>query len=264
MVGVAPGGAALGPLGLQRSLRLGARGRHLPGGVLLRVLPGAGRGGLGFFGRHPRQIEDQLRQRFVPGRVGHGRFERGQADVERGVAPLTIDDLPIGPHTVVLKSSQGSVERRVNVTAGGTVDVEEAIYAGWLRVTSTIGLDVSEGTQAVALNEENATLMPPGPQTLIFQNRELGYRVTREVVITPGETMAISIVPAKSTLTVAATLPSQVFIDGELAGETPLTDRPIDLGSREIRVRSQTGIERRFNISVGARPARVDADFSKP
>ena len=117
---------------------------------------------------------------------------------ERGVAPLTLTDLPAGPHTVLLQSDKGSVERRVQVEADSTTRVDEGIFPGWLHVTSTIDLAISDGSQGLRLNDESAVLLPPGPHTLRFENTQLGYSVTREVVIKPGETMAISIVPGES------------------------------------------------------------------
>ena len=97
-----------------------------------------------------------------------------------------------------------------------------------------------------------------------FENRPLGYRESRQIVITPGATTAISIVPPTSTLTVTATLPAEVFIDGERAGETPLVGYRVNLGTREISVRNQIGVERRFMMTVGIPPRRIDVDFSKP
>jgi hypothetical protein len=182
----------------------------------------------------------------------------------RGVAPLVIDNLAEGPHTVLLESGDGTVERRVQVAAGGTALVDEAIFSGWLNVYSTIELEISEGTRAILLNDESAVLMAPGTHNLNFVNRQLGYQATRRVVIKPGETTAISIVPDQSSVTVTATLPSEVFIDGQRAGETPLNDHSVNLGTREIVVRSLTGIERRFTVTVGAQPARLDVDFSTP
>lgn len=123
---------------------------------------------------------------------------------ERGVTPTTLDGLAPGPHTVVLRGAQGSVERRVEITAGSVATIDEAIFSGWLHVTSSVDLTISEGTQTIRLNDENSVLLRPGPHTLRFENRDLGYSVTRQVVIKPGETIAISIVPGKPVVTGAA------------------------------------------------------------
>jgi hypothetical protein len=182
----------------------------------------------------------------------------------RGVAPLTINDLATGSHTVVLESSNGSVQRNVEVSADNTTDLVEAIYSGWLHVSSSIDLEISEGTRGLQLDGQSNVLLAPGPHSLVFANQRFGYREVRQVVVNPGQTTAISVVAQASVLTIASTLPAEVFIDGERAGETPLSDHRVNLGTREITVRSRTGIERRFMITVGTQPTRLDVDFSKP
>jgi hypothetical protein len=183
---------------------------------------------------------------------------------ERGVTPLTIEDVAPGAHTVVFESVNGSLQRRVQVTAGATATIDEAIYSGWLHVSSPIELEISEGSNAYRLNEQNLTMLTPGSHNLRFENRHLGYSETRRVVITPGETTAIAVVPEKSRLSVASSLPAEVYVDGERVGETPLIDHPVDLGTRDVILRSLTGIERRMTVTVGAQPARLDVDFSQP
>jgi hypothetical protein len=182
----------------------------------------------------------------------------------RGVAPLTIDDVAAGSHTVVLESSKGSVQRSVRVAADSTTEIDERIYPGWLHLTSSIELEISEAARGIRLDGENTVLLPPGAHNLRLENRELGYSETRQVVVNPGETTAISIVPRAPALTVTATLPAEVFVDGERAGETPLNDHVVNLGTREITIRTQAGIERRVTIRVGTQPTRIDVDFSKP
>ena len=41
-------------------------------------------------------------------------------------------------------------------------------------------------------------------------------------------------------------MPATVLIDGGQAGETPLTDHPLALGTRDIVVRSAAGEERKY------------------
>jgi hypothetical protein len=85
-----------------------------------------------------------------------------------------------------------------------------------------------------------------------------------QVEIEPGETASISVVPPPSALTVTASAPGEVFVDGQRAGETPLTDYPVNLGTRDIVVRAASGAERRFTTTVTTVPVRLDVDFSKP
>ena len=182
----------------------------------------------------------------------------------RGVTPVTLDGLTAGPHEVVLKSDDGSVRQSVDITADRTAEISEAIFAGWVQVSSPIELTITEGTRAIHLDDRNQVLLPPGTHELRFESRALGYHEIRRVEVKPGATTAISIVPAGSTLTVTSTLPAEVLVDGERVGETPLTGRPLSLGTRDIVVKSATGPERRFTITVTAAPVRLDVDFAAP
>ena len=47
---------------------------------------------------------------------------------ERGVTPLTLNDVVVGSHTVQIDSSEGSVRRKINVVEGKTETLAESIY----------------------------------------------------------------------------------------------------------------------------------------
>jgi hypothetical protein len=183
---------------------------------------------------------------------------------ERGVTPLTVGDLAVGSHAVVLESASGTVRRTVDVTADATAEVNESIFSGWLHISSPIEVEISEGARQVHPDEKNLVLLGPGSHTLRFENKSLGYHDTRQVAIKAGQTVSILIDPPPSTLSVTATSAAEVLVDGERVGETPLTDHPIKLGTRDITVRSESSGERKFTITVGTQAARVDVDFAKP
>jgi len=182
----------------------------------------------------------------------------------RGVTPLTIDDLSVGSHLVVLDGNNGSVRRTVVVTSERAARITESIYSGWLKVFAPFELEITEDTRGIRLDERNQALLPPGPHNLWFENRALGYRETRHVEIEPGATASLSLDPPPSTLTVTATLPSGVRIDGEQVGDTPLTDHLVRLGTHDVIVTNAAAAERRFSITVTVKPVRLDVDFSKP
>jgi hypothetical protein len=183
---------------------------------------------------------------------------------ERGVTPLTIDDVPFGSHTVVIQSDKGSVRRTVKISADNDAVVSESIYAGWLAVFAAFDIQITEGTIAVRLDESGKVLLSAGPHDLRFENRAVGYQESRRVEILPGETTSLSLVASPSTLTVTASAPAVVLIDGQQVGETPLTNYPIGLGTRDIVVRGADGTERRFTQRVTVAPVQIEVDFSKP
>ncbi len=183
---------------------------------------------------------------------------------ERGLTPLRLEAMSVGSHVIELNGDNGSVRRTVVVAADQTAQVSEAIYAGWLHVSSPIELTISEAARALTLDEKNQVMLSPGSHELQFQNRALGYRATRRVDIKPGTLTPIAIVPPPSTISVTATNDAEVFVDGERAGNTPLVNHAVNLGTREVVVRAVSGLERRLTITVTATPARLDVDFSKP
>lgn len=183
---------------------------------------------------------------------------------ERGVTPLTLDDVTIGSHTVVLQSEKGSVRRTVSVSSDRTAVVSESIFAGWLTVFAPFEVQITEGAGVIRLDDNGKVLLPPGTHELRLENRDLGFQETRRVDVQPGQTTSLSLVATPSTLTVTATAPAVVSIDGQQVGETPLTNQPIALGTRDIVVKAADGTERRFTKKVTVAPVRIDVDFSQP
>jgi hypothetical protein len=97
-----------------------------------------------------------------------------------------------------------------------------------------------------------------------FENRALGLREVRHLDIRPGETTAVSIATPVSHLTVTASEPATVAIDGKEVGETPLTEFAVPVGTRDVTVTSASGVVRRQTMTVKVEPAHIDIDFSKP
>jgi len=180
---------------------------------------------------------------------------------DRGVTPLTLNDVALGSHTVVLQSDQGSVRRTVTVTADRAVAVNEAIFAGWFKVFAPFEVQVTEGTRSIRLDDQNQAMLPPGVHELRFENSAFGFSDVKRVEVQPGQTASLSLVPSPSLLTVVADLPAIVIVDGQQVGETPLTNHPIALGTRDIIVRNAAGAERQFTRTVTAAPVSIDVKF---
>lgn len=182
----------------------------------------------------------------------------------RGATPLTLTDLSAGTHTVEIESTAGTVRRSASILAGETTEITESIFPGWLVVYSPFDLSITEGTRPLRLDDRNQVMLAAGPHDLRFVNRALGYEEMRQVEVKPGETTTVSVTPPRSTVAVTATETAQVLVDGTRIGETPLAAVPIDLGTHEIVVRSEAGVERRFTVTVTVQPFTLNVDFSKP
>lgn len=184
---------------------------------------------------------------------------------ERGVTPLTIEDLPVGIHAMILRSPSGSVERRVTVVADRTTDISEAIYSGFVHVSAPIELVITRGGQRLRLNEQNQLILPPGVHRLRFENARFTFAEERRIDVAPGQTTRVAIVPEPTTLTVTATLPSEVLLNGNRIGETSIVRYALPLGTHEVVVRSLgTRQERRATLTATTAPLTLDVDFSRP
>jgi PEGA domain len=181
----------------------------------------------------------------------------------RGMTPLTLDDLKPGQHAIVVDSAEGSVSRTVTIDASAPVVLEESIFSGWLAVYSPVDLVVREGAKAYPLDDRHQIMLPPGPHALHLENRALGYDEARQVYVKPGETLTLQVTPPRSALTVKATVDAQVFVDGALAGDTPLVAFSVALGTHEVVVK-RAGDERRFVVTSTVKPLDLSVDFSKP
>jgi len=182
---------------------------------------------------------------------------------DRGATPLSVDDVAIGPHSVVIESSEGSVRRKVNITEGEVETIEESIYPGWLHVSAPFDVLVVDGTRGIQLDDRNRVLLKPGVHTLRIENRTLQFSQMRQVHIVPGGTSTVTIDPPLSTLSVTGSSGDQVFVDRVPVGETPLLDHQVKLGPHDVMVVQPSGNTRHVTVTVTSQPAQVEIDFSR-
>jgi PEGA domain-containing protein len=182
----------------------------------------------------------------------------------RGAAPLTIDDLSAGQHVIVFTHDSGSIRRTVRLKPNETASITGSIYSGWLALFAPIDLQISEGAEILTLDEHNRVLLSPGHHVLQLANRTYGYRGSQEIDVRPGEITVVSLTLPKTSVSVTATAPAQVWIDGNEVGETPIADLPVDIGTREFVLKNPTLGERHVTAAATVKPLRVDVDFTKP
>jgi CheY-like chemotaxis protein len=184
-------------------------------------------------------------------------------NVPRGVTPLTLDDVTLGTHTVVLQSGTGSVKRSVVVKSDEPATLDENIYAGWIKVLAPFDITIAEGSKLLRLDDRDQVMLSAGPHDIRFENRALGFTETRHIEVQPGVTSPLSIAPPYTTLTLTTSAPAELLIDGVNVGKTPLIDYPVQIGTRVVQVKSAAG-DRRLSIPATVKPVVVEVDFSKP
>ena len=177
----------------------------------------------------------------------------------RGLSPLTIDDLPAGPHQVVAQNESGTVEQTVRVVADETLEIDVPIYSGWLALFAPVEVRIFEDGRLLGTSLDGRILMSPGRHRLELVNQRLGLRQIREVVIQPGRVLAVSVEAPRGTMVIEAPSGTSVSVDGVAMGVTPLGELSVEVGTREILFQHPELGQRRVTVTVGVgAPARVN------
>ncbi len=155
------------------------------------------------------------------------------------------------------ESAEPAAPAAANAMAGSSIP-------GWVAVFAPFEVSASERGRAVRIDEHNLIMLSPGAHDITFRNQRFGFEDTRRIDIEPAKTTRVSILPPRSSITISANEPAEVWLDGEPVGQTPLLDLPADVGTREVRLRNAAGVERSRMIIVTVAPVTVDVDFSAP
>lgn len=190
----------------------------------------------------------------------------------RGTAPITVSNLNGGDHAVTVRSASGDpINRTVSVQEGATASLvitmpgAGTFASGWLSISSAVPLQVMEKGALLGSTDIPRILLPTGAHELELVNAGLSYRVTRNVTIAAGQTATFTLVPPRGTLSVNATPWAEVWIDGQRAGETPIGNYSIPIGTHELLFRHPELGEQRKTVTIGAQgPVRVGIDMKKP
>jgi PEGA domain len=187
----------------------------------------------------------------------------------RGVAPLTVSDLTAGEHAVVVQGTGEPVSRTVTVQEGAVASLvismnsASAFASGWLAI-SGVPVQIMEHGTLLGSTETPRILVPAGSHELELTNAALGYRVTRTVQVVAGQTLSITLKPPQGTLSINALPWAEVWVDGKLAGETPIGNLSLTIGNHELLFRHPELGEQRKTVTVGAlAPGRVGVDLRK-
>jgi hypothetical protein len=188
----------------------------------------------------------------------------------RGVAPLVIDGLAPTEHHITVISDSGTAERTIAVSNGVMTEVvfslprQTAPVAGWLAIKSPFPIEMLEHGEVVGTSGAAKIMLAAGAHQVVLRNEAIGFEATRTVNVTAGRVTAVDIEPPKALVNVNARPWADVLIDGEMAGQTPLSGVSVPVGPHQVVFRHPQFGERTERIVVTARgPNRVAMDFTK-
>jgi hypothetical protein len=190
--------------------------------------------------------------------------------VERGRAPLTVADLGVGDHQVLVKGDTSTFRRTVPIKAQETLSLmissseSTAALPGYLTVSSPVVMQLRSEGRLIGTTETERLMMPAGDREIEISSEPLGYRTTRKLSIAPGKlTTSVVDLPA-GVLNINALPWAEVWIDGERIGETPLANLSRRIGSHQIVFKHPQLGERSETVLVTLRqPVRLGIDMRR-
>lgn len=181
---------------------------------------------------------------------------------EVGVTPLTLEAVQPGRRTITITNGTATIRRIVRIEAGRTASLDVPIYSGWVAVFSPIPLDIATGGTTIGNTDTGKIMLPPGKHVLTLSNREFGYTESRTVEIYPGEERPVNVEP-KGRVNINAHPWAEVLIDGKKAGDTPIANLPVLLGTRVFTFRHPQYGERRITQTITTAGAALSVDLTK-
>jgi len=177
-----------------------------------------------------------------------------QVDGQMGsIRVVPSDQAPVGT-TSDRPAEQGSQPEADN-RSGRLPQTPPRTGSGDIRLLSPIPLQVFENERFLGSTGAGPVSAPVGVHDLELVNTELGYRTYQRVTVVEGQVVPLTITPPLGHLRITAVASTQVWVDGRLAGETPLGDVTLSAGAHTITFRHPELGERIESVMV--RPGAV-------
>jgi hypothetical protein len=187
--------------------------------------------------------------------------------VKSGHTPLRLDSVAPGRHIVTTILGGVSTKRTVRVEAGKTAVVDiagvSAEQTGWVTIKSPVRLDVAEAGRQLGTSDQPRIQLAPGTHSITLSNRTVAYSSVHTVRVTAAEEAVLTVAPT-GRVNLNAQPWAEVWIDGTRAGETPLANLQVLLGSREFVFKHPQHGERKLTATVSTNPIALTVDFTKP
>ena len=187
---------------------------------------------------------------------------------QRGVSPLTIDELAPGEHQVVVQVLGRTHRRTVSIESGATASLVFAntpaapgVDVGWLVARSGAQLHVFERGRRLGTTDDRIVL-PAGSHELEFVGDELGFRARRTVTVSPAQATNVTISLPQAAVNLNAVPWADVWVDGKEIGQTPIANLMLPIGAHQVVFRHPQFGEKQATVNVSLQDsARVAVDM---
>jgi hypothetical protein len=181
--------------------------------------------------------------------------------IPRGTAPLRVEDLAAGVHSIVVESEWGTVEEAVKVDAGKVTPLSLATV-GWIKVDAPVELQVSEEGRSYGATT-GPLMVPAGRHNFIFVNQSVAVRHRQFVQVPAGQTVKVTLDLPQGMMNLTSDQQAQVLVDGQLIGDAPQVSVPASLGPHEVIFRSPKYGDVSYSVNVTlAAPVSLKITFS--
>jgi hypothetical protein len=137
-----------------------------------------------------------------------------------------------------------------------------APLAGWVSVKMPFVVEIHEGGRMLGTTDADRLMLAAGRHELEFTNTALAYQATMTVQVAAGRVTPLTLALPRGVVNLNATPWAEVWIDGQRAGETPIGNLSVSIGSHEIVFRHPQLGEKRHAVSVTAgAPVRLSVDM---
>lgn len=199
---------------------------------------------------------------FIDGReVGVTPFKLSGAPAAHAIRVMARQASPAAPAAPTAAALTAPSESR---SASAIAAATQRQRSGGLRLTTPVEVQVLEGERVLGSSADGPIVASAGVHELDFINTAIGYRSRQTVTIKAGEIIPMKIQPPDGRVSINAQPWAQVWIDGNLVGETPLANLTVSAGEHEITFRHpQLGERRETTIVKSGVQTRVSTTLIK-
>lgn len=137
--------------------------------------------------------------------------------------------------------------------------------SGSVTVQSPIALVAEIDGRAFGPATDGPFSLPPGTHTMTLRSERFGFQTTRTVSVDVGKTASVSVVVPYGKVALNAQPWAELWVDGKPAGETPIGNLALPVGTHDVVFRHPEYGEQRGQIDVMVDGvSRLSVDLRKP